>query len=475
MRRKRSSREKHEINQSGPLGNDAAVSITTDSANDLQSLKTTTQIEQNPEDENTAQKAWEDEGGTLHQEKEIEDAKIKTQAQALDIEDKIEEAVEHQVKEEDIKSQTPTSPDTFFDNFDQHDDLQDLFLGDDAGTSAIEQLLSSGDVTQIVVNQYNKIIFTDHRGTHISAKGFSSPEAYLKWINSTLLLTNLKSKHVLQQDRVSAGIFTGSRKGSIHIAPTSITGSEPAIIIKRWPTSTATLDQLQSGGVLSTDIRILLETSVRGRTGILITGSAAVGKSAMLRALALIIEPTSRVVSVERLPEINLATYLPNTVALTAAENLNLGPLLQDAISMRPDRLIAASLDRSSWEPLIKYSTAGGTGLIAQIPALSAQLAIETGLDALCSAGYGLEHAAELIATSFGLVVHLHKGLQGRRVVQSVSEIQREGAVLKLIPLHTFDIAENVFKNIAEPSLQLQDGWTGWGVSRTVAAAKIKL
>ena len=348
------------------------------------------------------------------------------------------------------------------------DSLEDLFTQEDAGSMGADQLLHSSEVTQIAINAYNKIIFTNHTGTHVAANSFPSSQDYVRWIESTLRLTNLFSKDVLKSESVSSGIFTGGVRGSIHISPTSLTGSDPAVLIKRWPTSTATLDQLESGKVLSSEIRVLLESCVRGRTGVIVSGPSGVGKSSMVRALSLMIEPASRVVSVERLPELDLGSNLPNTVSLSDPKAKELGTLLASAISMRPDRLVVGEVDREGWLPLTRFSTSGGTGFIAATPSISAQLAIDGALDALKSHGYSPEHAAELLTASVGVVVHLGRGTRGRRVVFSVSELTRSGGYIGLRTLNKFDIESDTFVKLDTPSQGLVDGWAGWGILPTI-------
>ena len=119
-----------------------------------------------------------------------------------------------------------TTIDTYNDSNDSSGEvdlsLEDIFALEDAGSMTAENLLTTPSVTQIAINSYNKIIFTNHTGTHVAATGFQSRRDYERWIASTLRLTNLLNKDVLTTDRVSAGIFTGTIRGSIHIAPSSL-------------------------------------------------------------------------------------------------------------------------------------------------------------------------------------------------------------------------------------------------------------
>ena len=217
---------------------------------------------------------------------------------------------------------------------------------------------------------------------------------------------------------------------------------------------------------------MLLEACVRGRTGIIVSGPSGVGKSGMLRALSLMIEPSSRVVTVERLPELDLGSNLPNTVSLSDPKATELGYLLDSAISMRPDRLVVGEVDRKGWLPLTRFSTSGGTGFLVATPAISPQLAVDGAIDALKSHGFSGEHATEVLAASAGIIVHLGRGNRGRRVVSSVSEIVHNKGELTLRLLHKFDIEQDSFQKVADPASKITDGWAGWGVLPTHPTTK---
>jgi Flp pilus assembly CpaF family ATPase len=350
------------------------------------------------------------------------------------------------------------------DSHDIGEDLDDLFAEDDAGSAALERLLTTPSVVQVMVNRHNRILFTDHSGTHVAAAGFSSPMAYQRWLRTTLMLTTL-DRSALDGARVASGVFTGTQRGSVHLAPAGVTGSEPAIVIRRWVTATSNMNALHNSGMLDSRIRMLLEAAVRGRTGILISGGSGSAKTSLLRACAFVIEPSSRVVVVEGLPELDLAERLPDVVGLSDPTMDNLGALVGDAVAMRPDRLVVGSVAREGWEALSRYATSTGVGVLAATSAISPVLAVAGAVDSLRAAGVGAGHAVELVTSTFGLVVHLGRAPGGRRVVESVMRLKREGDRPRLEVLHRFDPSEDSFVTVSEPDQALVLEWARWGVA----------
>lgn len=151
---------------------------------------------------------------------------------------------------------------------------------------------------------------------------------------------------------LDAYLLTGDRVNATR-APISVKGN--TLTIRRFARSPWTIvhflsDEFRS---MSLEMAALLWQAVQYEMNVLVAGGTASGKTSMLNALSIFIQPHQRIISIEDTRELTfssahwnwvpMVTRLPNSEGFGEVKMLD---LLVNALRMRPDRIIVGEIRR---------------------------------------------------------------------------------------------------------------------------------
>lgn len=209
----------------------------------------------------------------------------------------------------------------------------------------------------------------------------------------------------------------------------------PAVSIRRHRHLKADLAGLERLGVLTAPVSRLLRAAIAARCNIVVSGETGVGKTTLLRALASLLDPAERLVTIEDSYELALdadADVHANVVALQArsanlegAGEVGLGELFRAGLRMNPSRVFVGEVRGTETIVMLHAMTQGNDGSLSTIHASSSEGAVsKLMLYALEAAPQLTETAvARLIAEAVHLVVHLARDADRVRRVVSVREL----------------------------------------------------
>jgi pilus assembly protein CpaF len=218
--------------------------------------------------------------------------------------------------------------------------------------------------------------------------------------------------------------------GSRVVAPLALDGS--VLTIRRFRPRGFGPDDLVANGTWAGPLRELLESAVRARCNVLISGGTGSGKTTTLNALTEFIDARERIVTVEDAAELRLRH--PHVVRLEARPpslegrgEVTVRRLVRNALRMRPDRIVVGEVRGAEALDMLSAMSSGHDGSLSTVHAGSPEEALRRVETLALMAGIGLPHEAvrDQVAGALDLVVHQARMPDGSRRVVAVSEVVR--------------------------------------------------
>jgi pilus assembly protein CpaF len=344
----------------------------------------------------------------------------------------------------------------------QHPDLarmeraqvaEDIVM-DITGYGPIQSLVQDADVSDILINRFDRIFYEKHGILQRSPLRFRSEKHLRDLIEK--IVANVGRRLDESQPLVDARLPDGSRINAV-VRPVSVDGA--ALCIRRFRYDITDEDLIKQG-VLTGEQRDLLNRFVKARLNIIVSGGTGTGKTTYLNILSRMIPPHERVITIEDVTELNLET--PNVVRLeTRGDNIegrgsiDAQMLVANALRMRPDRIVVGECRRGEAFDMLQAMNTGHDGSLTTLHANSPHDALFRLENMVLMAGYNLplKVIRDYISSSVHIVVHLTRLASGARIIANISEVQRDDGNLFTVDLYLREGGVLVKKN--EPSARL--------------------
>lgn len=231
----------------------------------------------------------------------------------------------------------------------------------------IGPLLEDERVSEIMINGYDKIYIERQGRLQLTELVFPSEHALMAALRN---LAQFVGRQLNARAPVlEARLPDGSRVEAV-IPPASPGG--PSVCVRRFRRRRLTLERLVQLGAISPNVVPLLETAVRGKHNILVSGGSGSGKTSLLNTLAALAAVDERIVVIEDSQELQIE--LPHVVQLEArpADERGLGAttirdLLRATLRMRPDRIVIGEIRGGEALDLIQAMTSGHRGCLSTV------------------------------------------------------------------------------------------------------------
>jgi len=288
-----------------------------------------------------------------------------------------------------------------------------------AGFGALEPILADPAVTEVLVNGPGAVVWIERAGR------LEPTDVVLDRGAVDLLVERIVGPLGLRADRahplVDARLSDGSR-ANVVVPPLALDG--PVVTIRRFGARTVRLADMCAPGVDD-----LLVRAVRSRWNMVASGGTGAGKTTLLNALAGLVPPEERIVTVEDAAELRLAH--PHVIRLEArpaaagGHGATIRDLVRNALRMRPDRIVIGEIRGAEALDLVQAMNTGHEGALSSLHANSTADAIarlET-LALYAGVGLPLDAVRRQLAAAVDLVVHVARLADGRRRVVEVAEV----------------------------------------------------
>jgi len=293
------------------------------------------------------------------------------------------------------------------------------------GLGAIEPLLRSDDVTEVMINGPGAV-WVERSGRVVRT------DITLDRGAIDLLLERIVTPLGLRIDRmaplVDARLADGSRVNAI-VPPLAVDG--PYITIRRFSTRPFVLSAFADPRVAA-----MLAWAVRERANIVVSGGTGAGKTSLLGALAAHIDDTERVVTIEdaaelRLPGRHIVRLEARPTNAEGVGGIDIRTLVRNALRMRPDRILVGEVRGAEALDMVQAMNTGHEGSLSSCHANSpadALRRLET-MMLMAEVGLPFEVVREHLRTAVDLVVQVARS-GGRRRIVKVVEVHAEREVV---------------------------------------------
>lgn len=297
---------------------------------------------------------------------------------------------------------------------------------------ALQPLLDDPDIEEIWINSPQRIFVAKRGKSELTNLVLTAAD--LQAIMDRILMW-CGRRIDLAHPFVDARLPDGSR---LHITIPSITAEHWAINIRKHLMRGKSLDGLCDLGVMSLEIKQLLESWVFEKRNILVSGATQAGKTTLLNALASAIPISERIITIEEVFE--LKPRVPDCVAmqtrnasLDGVGEITIRRLIKEALRMRPSRLIIGEIREAESLDLLIALNSGVPGM-ATIHANSSREAVRKlqTLPLLAGGNITQDFLTPTVALAIDLVVHVGIDTDGARRILQLSRVNKRSENLHI-------------------------------------------
>ena len=314
-------------------------------------------------------------------------------------------------------------------------------LNEALGLGPLETYLADDTVTEIMVNGPSQVYVEREGRLEKGERTFSSAQAVMGVIERIVAPLG---RHIDESSPlVDARLPDGSRMNAI-IHPLALKG--PCITIRKFKRELLGADSLIGFGTLTPRMAHFLETCVKVRRNIVISGGTGSGKTTLLNVLSGYISEQERIVTIEdaaelQLPQEHWIQLEARPANIEGKGQITIRDLVRNALRMRPDRIVVGECRGGEALDMLQAMNTGHDGSLTTLHANSPRDALARLETMVLMSGMELPIRAirEQIASAVNLVLQQARFADGSRKVIAVSEVaDMEGDVITLQDIFQF-------------------------------------
>lgn len=231
------------------------------------------------------------------------------------------------------------------------DTLSRVLVNEMIGLGEIEYLLADKKLEEVVVNSSKEVVWVYHKQHGWIKTNIIIPTEDVTLNYSSRIAREVGREITHLEPLLDAHLSTGDRVNAT-LFPISTAGN--TITIRRFSRTPWTMVHLMDPEIntISADAAAFLWLAMEYEFSTLVSGGTASGKTTMLNALMPFMPPNQRIITIEDTRELNLPKFL-HWVPLTVRPpnphgegEISMLDLIQNALRMRPDRIIVGEVRR---------------------------------------------------------------------------------------------------------------------------------
>jgi pilus assembly protein CpaF len=309
------------------------------------------------------------------------------------------------------------------------------------GLGPLEPLLSSPDISDILVNGYKSTYVERHGKLEKTDVVFRDNNHLLQIIER--IVTKVGRRIDESSPYVDARLPDGSRVNAI-IPPLAIDG--PALSIRRFGLEAMKMKDMLVLRSFNERMAKVLEGAVKNRLNILVCGGTGTGKTSLLNVISEFIPHNERIVTIEDSAELQLkqdhvVRLETRSANIEGTGEVTQRDLVRNALRMRPNRIILGEVRGGEALDMLQAMNTGHDGSISTLHANTVRDAIARLSTMVMMTGLDLPDRAikEQIASAIDVIIHLVRFPDGTRKIMKIAEVTgMEGNTIVIQDIFTF-------------------------------------
>ncbi len=298
-------------------------------------------------------------------------------------------------------------------------------LNEALGLGPLELYLADDTVSEIMVNSPTQVYVEREGRLQRVDKAFSSSQAVLGVIERIVAPLG---RHIDESSPlVDARLADGSRVNAI-IPPLALKG--PCITIRKFKRDLLTSNNLIEFGTLTAQMAEFLDTCVKVRRNIVISGGTGSGKTTLLNILAAYIPDQERILTIEdaaelQLPQDHWVQLEARPSNIEGKGQITIRDLVRNSLRMRPDRIVIGECRGGEALDMLQAMNTGHDGSLTTLHANTPRDALSRLETMVLMSGMELPIRAirEQIANAVNLIIQQTRFADGSRRVTAISEV----------------------------------------------------
>ena len=336
------------------------------------------------------------------------------------------------------------------------------------GYGEISSLIEDDDLEEIMVIGVNAPVFVYHReyGMMETDLFFDGEDKIINIIDSIARETN---RRIDQQSPIlDARLANGSRVNAT-IPPLSANG--PTITIRKFKKDHLSIVDLIRYNTLNSEIASFLWLCVDGLgvkpANIIVSGGTSSGKTTLLNALSIFINPKERIISIEdtlelQIPHKHILRMEARTVNIENQGEITIEDLVKNSLRQRPDRIIVGEVRGKEAITLFTALNTGHSGF-GTLHANSSRETITRLINAPMNVPKIMISLIDFIIMEKR--IYMSDGISFRRITEIAEVVGMEEGTIQLSKLFQWDSENDQFQNLTIMSKTLEEMANLKGVS----------
>lgn len=312
------------------------------------------------------------------------------------------------------------------------------------GLGVLGQIINDTDITEVMINGHDHI-FVEKSGKLYKLDSSFESQKELEII-ITKFVSNMGREVNESNPIVDTRLADGSRVNVV-MPPIALNG--PIVTIRRFPKEAMTVQKLIDYGSITEEVAEVLETLVKAKYNIIVSGGTGSGKTTFLNALSNFIPRDERIITIEDSAELqiknidNLVRLETRNAGADGSGAISIKDLIKSALRMRPERIVVGEVRGAEALDMLQAMNTGHDGSLSTGHANSTydmlsrlETMVLQGAD-----GLPLEAIRQQIASAVDIIIQLSRMRDKSRKTVEISEVVKYDPATRQIvmnPLYQF-------------------------------------